>query len=144
VTFALGVICGALFPAWLGLAFRTTTDYEKRSHARRPPGWLTATMCMGCAPVAQLDRAPDYESGGRRFESFRARHKLNNLAAFIVGANRFGYHRATTMSSLGRSYARNEALNLTGITDQVTAANSATLWSSPANRLQNGSLCAAD
>jgi uncharacterized membrane protein len=27
-----------------------------------------------CAPVAQLDRAPDYESGGQRFESFRARH----------------------------------------------------------------------
>src|SRR5579872_3504762 len=26
------------------------------------------------APVAQLDRAPDYESGGQRFESFRARH----------------------------------------------------------------------
>ena len=26
-----------------------------------------------CAPVAQLDRVPDYESGGRRFESFRAR-----------------------------------------------------------------------
>jgi hypothetical protein len=25
------------------------------------------------APVAQLDRAPDYESGGRTFESFRAR-----------------------------------------------------------------------
>src|SRR5258705_6399235 len=27
----------------------------------------------GKAPVAQLDRAPDYESGGRTFESFRAR-----------------------------------------------------------------------
>ena len=26
------------------------------------------------APVAQLDRVPDYESGCRRFESFRARH----------------------------------------------------------------------
>ncbi len=26
------------------------------------------------APVAQLDRAPDYESGGWKFESFRARH----------------------------------------------------------------------
>ena len=25
------------------------------------------------APVAQLDRAPDYEFGGQRFESFRAR-----------------------------------------------------------------------
>lgn len=27
------------------------------------------------APVAQLDRAPDYESGGWKFESFRARHR---------------------------------------------------------------------
>ncbi len=26
------------------------------------------------APVAQLDRVPGYEPGGRRFESFRARH----------------------------------------------------------------------
>ncbi len=28
----------------------------------------------GRAPVAQLDRASDYESEGRTFESFRARH----------------------------------------------------------------------
>ena len=28
----------------------------------------------GKAPVAQLDRAPDYESGGQEFESLRARH----------------------------------------------------------------------
>ena len=28
------------------------------------------------APVAQLDRVPGYELGGRRFESFRARHYL--------------------------------------------------------------------
>ena len=28
------------------------------------------------APVAQLDRAPDYESGGQEFESLRARHHL--------------------------------------------------------------------
>ena len=27
-----------------------------------------------CAPVAQLDRVSGYEPGGRRFESFRARH----------------------------------------------------------------------
>ncbi len=26
------------------------------------------------APVAQLDRVPDYESGGYRFDSCRARH----------------------------------------------------------------------
>jgi hypothetical protein len=27
-----------------------------------------------CAPLAQLDRASDYESEGREFESLRARH----------------------------------------------------------------------
>ena len=31
------------------------------------------------APVAQLDRASDYESEGRTFESFRARHSLQAL-----------------------------------------------------------------
>src|SRR6202008_4764408 len=34
----------------------------------------------GKAPVAQLDRAPDYESGGQEFESLRARHKIKHLA----------------------------------------------------------------
>jgi hypothetical protein len=28
------------------------------------------------APVAQLDRAPDYESGGQEFESLRARQSV--------------------------------------------------------------------
>ncbi len=31
------------------------------------------------APVAQLDRVPGYELGGREFESLRARHMLENL-----------------------------------------------------------------
>ena len=39
--------------------------------SRLPPG-LTALQRN--APVAQLDRASDYESEGRTFESFRARH----------------------------------------------------------------------
>src|SRR5262249_51757138 len=30
------------------------------------------------APVAQLDRAPDYESGGREFESSPARHYFSD------------------------------------------------------------------
>jgi hypothetical protein len=36
---------------------------------------LLCSHCNGlvaCAPVAQLDRAPDFESVGRRFESCRA------------------------------------------------------------------------
>ena len=32
------------------------------------------------APVAQLDRAPGFEPGGRRFESVRARQLIKNLA----------------------------------------------------------------
>ena len=38
---------------------------------------LAGKRHLQCAPVAQLDRAPDYESGGQRFESFRARHFLD-------------------------------------------------------------------
>jgi hypothetical protein len=38
---------------------------------------------LSCAPLAQLDRALDYESSGQRFESSRARHFLfiNQLVA---------------------------------------------------------------
>lgn len=36
------------------------------------------------APVAQLDRVSGYEPGGRRFESFRARHLLGSFP--ITGA----------------------------------------------------------
>ena len=38
------------------------------------------------APVAQLDRVPDFESVGRRFESCRAHHIL----AVLTGNDRFG------------------------------------------------------
>ena len=34
------------------------------------------------APVAQLDRASDYESEGRAFESLRVRHLLPNVTGF--------------------------------------------------------------
>jgi hypothetical protein len=36
------------------------------------------------APVAQLDRAPDYESGGQEFESLRVRHYLFDLNHFFA------------------------------------------------------------
>src|SRR6185369_15032244 len=45
--------------------------------ASDPPLMSRACRFPGTrAPVAQLDRAPDYESGGREFESLRARHFL--------------------------------------------------------------------
>ena len=37
--------------------------------------------------LAQLDRAPDYESGGRRFESF-IEHQLKSNCHEFVGSNR--------------------------------------------------------
>src|SRR3954454_12283560 len=56
---------------------------QLRSQARRSPHGLRGSVDAPMsrprsqerrAPVAQLDRAPDYESGGRRFESVGARH----------------------------------------------------------------------
>src|ERR1035441_10274832 len=42
--------------------------------ARMPLIWDRAVK----APVAQLDRAPDFESGGQGFESLPARHGLSS------------------------------------------------------------------
>jgi hypothetical protein len=39
--------------------------------------YLTTRFKRSSAPVAQLDRVPDYESVGRKFESCRARHILD-------------------------------------------------------------------
>ena len=36
-----------------------------------------------CGRVAQLDRVPGYEPGGRRFESSRVRHFLSSRAKLI-------------------------------------------------------------
>ena len=43
-----------------------------------------------CAPVAQLDRASDYESEGQRFESFRARHLNQRLIENLALNSKFG------------------------------------------------------
>ena len=40
-------------------------------------------MIRPFAPVAQLDRVPDYESGGRTFESYRARHIQKSLILWM-------------------------------------------------------------
>ena len=60
-------LCARAAPATPARATGCTARGLRR---RRPCPYVAASR----APVAQLDRAPDYESGGRRFESFRARH----------------------------------------------------------------------
>jgi hypothetical protein len=42
------------------------------------------------APVAQLDRVPGYEPGGREFESLRARHQIKNLRGAQCSVALFG------------------------------------------------------
>ena len=50
------------------VAVRSSSGIQTRSSLERPPALL-----------AQLDRAPDFESGGRGFESLRARNKIRGL-----------------------------------------------------------------
>ena len=45
------------------------------------------------APVAQLDRAPDYGSGGWGFKSLRARHFLSDSYHSTIGRMKFPYVR---------------------------------------------------
>ena len=48
---------------------------------------LDASFKMCYALLAQLDRVPGYEPGGRRFESSRARQLTSHLSLFICLAS---------------------------------------------------------
>ena len=52
----------------------TSAALWKLAACETPAKSLLSGPLIGEAPVAQLDRAPDYESGGRAFESLRVRH----------------------------------------------------------------------
>ena len=57
------------------------------------------------APVAQLDRAPDYESGGQEFESLRARQQTPTNTPFLrsrVSQPSLGYQNGTDTKSRNR------------------------------------------
>ena len=62
------------------------------SYAAVPAGRFSAAES---APVAQLDRAPDYESGGQGFESLRARQHLSvansRISCSIIFSSRCVY-----------------------------------------------------
>ena len=60
------------------------TGVRPYSYRRSAPWRGSAAFSTACAPVAQLDRAPDYESGGQEFESLRARQKPQQLLTFRV------------------------------------------------------------
>jgi hypothetical protein len=43
------------------------------------------------APVAQLDRVPGYEPGGREFESLQARHLFDSQRVFATMMSHYKY-----------------------------------------------------
>ena len=52
------------------------------------------------APVAQLDRVPGYEPGGRAFESLRARHTIQRLSIYLLGLFYFPDIQCRTFAGL--------------------------------------------
>src|SRR5260370_16121825 len=54
-----------------GLVVQSSSGIQRRS-------WLQSSPAL----VAQLDRAPDFESGGRGFESLRARQHLDRFSTW--------------------------------------------------------------
>ena len=63
-----------------------------REYGRNPiEGSNPSLSAKRYAPVAQLDRVSGYEPGGRRFESFRARHILVTQKILIRFSGSFAF-----------------------------------------------------
>ncbi len=78
------------------------------------------------APQSDLVNAMTHGNGLQTSAGYDLDYRLTSLAV---------NNGATPVSSL--AYAYTDGMNLTGITDNLTAANSNTLWYTAANRLQN-------
>ncbi len=80
---------------WRKRAAGSCPPAQKKINAPRPfpTAAVFAATEPACAPVAQLDRAPDYESGGREFKSLRARHSCSLNLGFCRHDCRLGGYR---------------------------------------------------
>ncbi len=56
---------------------------------------------IGFHRIALDTNLPNYEPGGREFESLRARHKDNGLDGYRLGRFRLSHHRVTTRIKVG-------------------------------------------
>ena len=68
--------------------------------AARPPLFRRLAAKAACAPVAQLDRAPDYESGGQEFE-------ISSGAPFFPKISRVTRVVAPSLARAGTGLGRN-------------------------------------
>src|SRR6266700_8144402 len=84
-------------PEGNGRSDRLPAPAQAFSYSSSAATALAGPRLAQTAPVAQLDRAPDYESGGQEFESLRARHfgtKLSTPKAAV-----FALEAATSVRS---------------------------------------------
>jgi hypothetical protein len=83
--FVLGILCFCC-TITIEIAWRSKNKAQStsKSQAQNLPVLLFSTQHLQStlfAPVAQLDRVPDYESGGRTFESCRVHQSNQRFAA---------------------------------------------------------------
>jgi hypothetical protein len=74
------------------------------------------------APVAQLDRAPDYESGGQEFESLRARQETPANKGFLSSAKNPRQNKTKPNIVQFRETTAKSAGEITGAVCRVRAA----------------------
>src|ERR1700674_2750904 len=81
-------------------AIRGELDLHRK---RRRAAWPALGIALRgrTAPVAQLDRAPDFESGGQGFESLPARQQLIEAATISPLKVRLCFHAAPRWKQYG-------------------------------------------
>jgi hypothetical protein len=90
--------------------------------------WSNVLTAIVYAPQSRLVKSATFGNGVNDWNTFTQDYELDVLGL---------YDGATTL--INRAHTRSDGLNLTNIFDNVTPANNASLWYSPANRLQNRS-----
>src|ERR1051326_3464064 len=79
---------------------------------------MVELLPQACAPLAQLDRASDYESEGREFESLRARHpQIISHSRIVQAASDF---RASRIFSAEFPCFLTKSSNRSGLTPRAS------------------------
>ncbi|MEQ1694531.1 MAG: RHS repeat-associated core domain-containing protein [Hyphomicrobiaceae bacterium] len=90
----------------------------------------SVTLASGIVyqPTTNLVQSMTYGNGLNDWNTYTLDHELDVLGVYDGAA-----------SVINRSHTRTDALNLTNVWDNVTAANNQSYWANAANRLQNAS-----
>ena len=101
-----------------------------------------AAMHHNCisAPVAQLDRAPGYELGGREFESLRARHQKSTRVNGLALIGPFALRAIFRVRAKSVSHPCHVRANRSCLSCQIGEKGSSSLVVAP-REIRSGYLC---